>query len=283
MRRALGLLAAALLLPAPARPAERTGSFRSESLGRDVAYSVQLPPSYDKSDAARYPVLYVLNGLFESEAFWHERGLDRILEGLWAEGAVPELVVVAVDGGNSFFVNSPSGRYEDLVTRDTLAWAEGALRIRPGRESRALLGVSMGGYAALRIALSQPELFGAVAAHSAMLLEAIPRPEDGARRWHMDAFHRVFGDPIDPALWASSDPLAWARRADPARTPRLYFDCGAQDRFGLYAGNTELHRRLQARGVPHEFSLQPGDHGYEYVRSVLPRSLAFLGRFLAGR
>jgi S-formylglutathione hydrolase FrmB len=99
----------------------------------------------------------------------------------------------------------------------------------------------------------------------------------------MDAFQRVFGDPIDPALWRQSDPLWWAERAEPGTHPRLYFDCGAEDRYGLFAGNQALHRRLYARGVPHDFSLQPGDHGYEYVRSVLPRSLAFLARAFAGK
>jgi S-formylglutathione hydrolase FrmB len=96
----------------------------------------------------------------------------------------------------------------------------------------------------------------------------------------MAAFHSAFGDPIDPALWASTDPLALAERVDPRRAPALYFDCGAQDRYGLFAGNEDLHRRLSARGVAHEFHLSPGDHGYDFVRSVIGQSLTFLGRAL---
>ena len=94
----------------------------------------------------------------------------------------------------------------------------------------------------------------------------------------MDAFRRAFGDPIDAALWAASDPLALAPRADPAAAPALAFDCGAQDRFGLFEGNQALHRLLDSRGYPHEFALPPGDHGYEYVGTVLPGSLRFLAR-----
>lgn len=280
MRRALTILL--FLLPAASWAELRETSFESKNLGRAVACTIQLPPSYATSKT-RYPVVYVLHGLFESEAAWRSRGLDRILEELWAKGAVPELVLVAVDGGNSFFVNSPTGRYEDLVTQDAVAFAERELRVIPGREARGLLGVSMGGYAALRIGLAHPEAFGAVASHSAMLLTAIPRAEDGAGRWQMDAFHRIFGDPIDPKLWQDADPLTWAARAEAAAAPRLYFDCGDRDRYGLFAGNEALHRRLEARGVAHEFSLQPGDHGYEYVRTVLPRSLAFLGHAIASR
>jgi S-formylglutathione hydrolase FrmB len=99
----------------------------------------------------------------------------------------------------------------------------------------------------------------------------------------MAAFQRAFGNPIDAALWTAADPLALAEKADPKRTPALSFDCGAQDRYGLAAGNEELHRRLAARGVPHEFALPPGDHGYEYVLSVLDKGLRFLGGTIKAR
>jgi S-formylglutathione hydrolase FrmB len=144
----------------------------------------------------------------------------------------------------------------------------------------------MGGYGALRIGLRPGAPFAAVATHSAMLLDKPPTREDGAGRGHMAAFNRVFGDPIDTGLWSAADPLALAEKADPKAAPALYFDCGSEDDFGLFKGNRLLHEKLEARGVKHEFGLYPGDHGYEYVRSVLARSLRFLGAALkpgAGR
>ena len=280
MTRAAAALAAVLFGVLPAGAEVRYSTFRSAALGRDVAYAVQLPPSYGTGDR-RYPVLHVLHGLFEGPDFWEQRGLPRILEELWRSGDIPEMIVVAVDGDNSFFVNGPLGAYEDLVTRDAPAHVEATYRTLAGREGRALLGVSMGGYAALRIALSHPEAYRAVAAHSAMVLESVPTAAAGAGRWHMAAFNHAFGDPIDAGLWAANDPLALVVRADPARTPALYFDCGSSDRYGLFRGNEDLHRRLQARGVAHEFALRPGDHGYDFVRSALGYSLRFLGGALS--
>ncbi len=170
-----------LLLVLAASPlAAEVRSFRSPSLAKDVSYTLDLPPSY--SQGGSFPVLYVLHGLFETHQFWEKRGLSGILHGLWDRRELPEFVVVAVDGENSFFVNGPLGRYEDLVTRDVVAHVESAYRVIPGRGGRALLGVSMGGYAALRIALAHPEVFQAVATHSAMLLASIPTPEAGAGR-----------------------------------------------------------------------------------------------------
>jgi len=269
-----------VLVAAPAARAElRNDSFHSASLGREVAYVVDLPDSYADGER-RYPVVYALHGLFESPAFWERRGLATILHQLRERGAVPEFLVVAVDGDNSFFVNGREGAYEDLVTKDLIAHVEASYRVVPGRQARALWGVSMGGYGALRIAFAHPGLFAAVATHSAMLLEKPPTVADGAGRWQMAAFGRVFGDPIDPALWSASDPLALAARVDARSAPAIYFDCGSEDRFGLATGNRDLDARLTARGVAHRFALHPGDHGYEYVRSVLDKSLGFIAGVL---
>lgn len=273
-------LAVALLLLAGTASAEvREGTFHSASLGQDVAYAVWLPASY-AAGGGPYPVLYLLHGLFEGPDFWERRGLEPILEQAEARGEMPEVVVVAVDGGDSFFVNGPEGRYEDLATRDIVNYVESSFRVVPGRKGRVLLGVSMGGYGALRIAFEHPRAFAAVATHSAMLLEEMPTLAEGAGRWQMRAFHHAFGDPMDAALWRAADPLGLARRVDPAAVPPLYFDCGSEDRYGLYAGNQALDRILTERRIPHEFALHPGDHGYAYVRSVLPLSLRFLGKVL---
>ena len=277
---------AALLLSATAAQtgAEvRPGSFRSIALGREVSYVVDLPPSYDTSPDRRYPVVYALHGLFEGPDFWQQRGLAAIAERVRGSGVLPELLVVAVDGGNSFFVDGRAGRYQEMVTKDLIAHVEASYRVVPGRAARAVLGVSMGGYAALHIALAQPELFAAVATHSAMLLARVPSAEQGAGRWQMTAFHAVFGDPIDPGLWSQNDPLAWARKVEAKGAPALYFDCGADDRYGLASGHRELHRILEERHVPHTFELPPGDHGYAFVRSRIETSLVFLGRALGGR
>jgi S-formylglutathione hydrolase FrmB len=279
MSRSAALLTLCLL--APSAEAElRSTSFASKALGRDVSALVQLPPSYAKFPGRRFPYVIALHGLFESPGFWERRGLAPLLDRLWAEGRLPEFVLVAVDGGNSFFVNAPGGRFEDLVTQDALAWVETTWRVHKGREARGLWGVSMGGYAALRIAFTRPEAFFAVATHSAMLLDAIPTREQGAGRWQMEAFRGVFGEPIDTALWTANDPLKLASRATPGPAPALRFDCGAQDRYGLAKGNEALHRALEARGVRHEFALPPGDHGYEYVLSVAEAGLRFLASAL---
>lgn len=274
-RRALAL--AVLLVAARSAPAEvRYASFESGSVARSVAYAVELPPSYATSDQA-YPVLYFLHGLFENHTFWEKRGLSGVLHDVRSRGEIPELIVVSIDGGNSLFINSALGGFEDLFVQDLIGHVEATYRVIPARHGRALLGFSTGGHAALRVALKRPDVFQAVAAHSAMLLERIPADEEGLGLGYMTAFRRALGSPINPGLWAANNPLTWADRAG-QRTPALYFDCGSEDRYGVFQGNRALHARLEQRKVPHQFSLYPGDHDYGYLKSVLDKSL----RFVAG-
>jgi len=255
-------------------------TFDSKAIGGPVGLSVYLPPGYEAS-SARYPVIYALHGMFENATFWERRGLKAAYEDLVKAGIAPVAIVVAVDGGNSLFVNSPKGSYLDLVTRDLVEYMDKTYRTLAKREARALLGVSMGGYGALSIAFSAPQAFGAVATHSAMLLSEIPTPEAGARGGQMRAFTGVFGEPVDVAMWKSKDPLELAKSAETKGLPPLYFDCGSSDRYGLLVGNQALHKTLESRKVPHEFGIYPGDHGYDFVRSVFARSLAFLKERLA--
>ena len=88
---------------------------------------------------------------------------------------------------------------------------------------------------------------------------------------------------VNPAVWKADDPLELAKTARAGVVPALYFDCGGQDRYGLFAGNEALHKTLEARGVEHQFFISPGDHGYEFVKSVFARSLGFLKSHLAPR
>jgi S-formylglutathione hydrolase FrmB len=132
------------------------------------------------------------------------------------------------------------------------------------------------------LAFSHPNLFGAVSAHSAVLLEKLPII--AFRGTHQFAvqrnFGKVFGAPLDRAFWYRDSPLILARTADLSRL-RIYFDCGSADDFGFNAGAQALHDLLVSRGIPHEFHLYPGGHNWSYFTTHLPASLEFHARAFA--
>ena len=273
-----------------------TDRFDSEALGRRVPYGIYLPKSYDEkgNQDKRYPLVVWLHGMFEDHKRFERRGGMRILDELVGADGFPETVFVTAEGSmNSFYINGvSSGKWQDCIAVDLVAHLEDEYRIARGRGQRALMGVSMGGYGALKIALRNPGLFGVVAAHSAALLpldrdqldERFPwlRKYGGGQR----ALGKIFGDPFDADKWRAENLLTIAGDLDPreVRGLRVYMDCGDRDRYGFQGPNEELHALLEKRKIPHTWRLVPGgNHGWRsgYNQAALPHSLAFVAASLA--
>ncbi|MGH9677753.1 MAG: alpha/beta hydrolase, partial [Candidatus Acidiferrum sp.] len=185
-----------------------------------------------------------------------------------------------------FYINSRDGkeRYEDFFLQEFLPYIEQHYRVRPGRANRAITGISMGGYGALHLAFRHPQLFAAVSAQSAALIDKLPAFLSGdgnaAASGRVLAPGRgrilggVFGDPPDLAFWNSNSPLTLARSSSLSGL-KIYFDCGSEDDFGFDAGATALDKILRSRAIPHEFHLYPGRHDWFYFSSHLDASLSF--------
>src|SRR5712691_12672613 len=104
----------ALLVASGAFAQERADcrAFRSAILGSSVRYCVFLPPSYSSPDAKarRYPVLYLLHGLGGNEREIALSGEWTLLQDLRRDHKAGDFLVVAPDGGATFYVNSRDGK-----------------------------------------------------------------------------------------------------------------------------------------------------------------------------
>ena len=270
-----------LFVGAPPQAAGRAEcrSLPSKILARPVAYCVLLPPSYDAEKASRYPVLYFLHGLGENEQALLNSGGWNLIEDLWEQKKLGEFVVAAPDAGRTFYINSGDGRvrYEDFFVHEFLPAIESRYRIRAVRRVRGVTGVSMGGYGALRLAFRYPALFGSVSAHSAALIEILPRavldaPEANSLARMLGG---TFGTPFDPAVWDRNSPFTLVKNGARPAGMKIYFDCGTEDDFGFYKGTQAFHELLVSRGIAHEFHLYPGRHDWSYFAQHFPVSLEF--------
>jgi S-formylglutathione hydrolase FrmB len=239
-----------------------------------VRYCVLLPPGFAADSARRFPIVYHLHGLGGDEQWLLNAGGWDLVEQAREQDRIGEMVIVTPDAGRTFYVNSKDGEtlYEDFFIKEFVPAIEKRYRAGGSRQARGLAGVSMGGYGALRFALKYPRLFSAVAVHSAALVENFPR--DATLMFGRN--FRAFGDPLDSAYWAETNPLTLARSASGLSQSKIYFDCGLQDDYGFDAGARRLHEILEQRGIPHEFHLYPGSHSWEYVAEHFTESLAFL-------
>ncbi len=138
---------------------------------------VYLPPSYERESERRYPVLYLLHGIFDTPEVW-ERFLDlpAILDRAMASGAVSEMIVVMPAGGNDlgggFYRNSNvAGGWGDFVRRDLVEFVDTRFRSEARRGRRAIAGHSMGGFGAIWHAMSSADVFAVAYAMSPALID----------------------------------------------------------------------------------------------------------------
>ncbi len=278
----LSLIAA---IPATAQSRIDCNALNSRILKQVVHYCVYLPAGYDAGAAqhlaARYPVLYFLHGLGDNERTLFNTGGWTLLDDLRRQRKMGDFLIVAPEGKRSFYINSADGavRYNDFFLQEFMPHVEGAYRIRPGRSGRAISGISMGGYGALRFAFAHPTLFSSVSAQSAALITESPQALDTASRTGAPlagVLGAVFGNPIDIAHWNENSPFVLAKKNGAAlKQLAIYFNCGQDDNYGFEKGAAALHEQLQKHGLKHEYHPYPGDHSLTYFLSHFDEVMAF--------
>ncbi len=234
-----------------------------------------LPPSYDKEKTRHYPVVYYLHGLGDNEQSLINAGGWNMYEDELAQKKVGEFLVVTPYGFQSFYINSYDGtfKYEDFFLREFLPAIEKKYRLKPGRASRGIMGVSMGGFGALHYAFKYPQMFISVSTHMAALQDKLPKEIGKTPGGSM--MGTIFGSPTNEAYYRANSPLhlALTAPAGSLRKMKIYFDCGDHDHYGFNLGNTQLDEVLKQRKIPHEFHLYPGGHDMQFVLEHFAASL----------
>ena len=312
MPKAILSAIAVLYAVSPQRGQVRVESFYSPALGVAKHYVVYLPPSYARGNR-RYPVAYYLHGYGGNESDWLSVAeIDRVADSVFATGA-PEMILVMPDGDDGWYTDwaeplayetcladtalalrgttyctSRQG-YATYIAHDLVAHVDSTYRTRADRRHRGIAGLSMGGYGAIALALSNPAVFGAAASHSGVLspLYLGPHPYAPPAQFHrsMDSvwaarrkgwptFRPAFG--ADTASWYARDPSHIARRLRAAGDPMpaLFVDGGTED--ALVDESRAFHAELLALGVPHQYAEWPGGHDWRYWRAHVGESLAWL-------
>ena len=243
-----------------------------------------LPAGYDAAAghaSQRYPVLYFLHGLGDNEQSLFKSGGWNLVEDLRQQHKIGDFLIVTPEAKGSFYINSADGkvRYSDFFLHEFIPYIESKYRIRRERGSRAISGISMGGYGALRFAFANPNLFSSVSAQSGALMTESPRELTAAMRSGTPLgglLGSVFGNPVNPAHWKQNDPFSLAKRNKlPIAKLAIYFNCGRDDEFSFEEGAEALDKQLQAEGIKHEFHLYPGNHRATYFLSHLGETMQF--------
>ncbi|WP_162601928.1 alpha/beta hydrolase [Occallatibacter savannae] len=226
-------------------------SFHSAGLERDVTYRVYLPAQLA---GGKLPVIYLLHGAWENYRTWSDYSQAGALA---ANGAI----LVMPDGVLSYWVNeagAPKDRYGDFLLHDLRADVEARFPARTDRAVRAIVGVSMGGFAAIEYALTRPDLFAFAGALSPAL-DAPERKFSWRRFGQSIRLRRVFGAD-GSAQRRDEDPFVLVTRADPATTPYIYITAGDQE--ALLGSVRRFAAQMERRGFAFEFHTSHGGHNW---------------------
>lgn len=211
------------------------GNLEGEAVDRDVI--VFLPPSYSKDKHRHYPVVYALHGYsIGAEQWTHEIHVPQTIEGAFALGAKQMIVVLpdskTVYGGSMYSRSQTAGDFEEFIAHGLISYIDAHYRTIPNRESRGLVGHSMGGYGALRIGMKYPNVFGSLYVMSPCCL-SVRRPDpDSTQEKALEKAVAGLKSPADaanfPFFWKAQLATAAAWSPDP-KNPPLYLDMPVKD------------------------------------------------------
>jgi S-formylglutathione hydrolase FrmB len=246
-------------------------SFHSTALNRDMLYRVALPKNI--APGAKLPVVYLLHG---GGGDYREWSNDSDVACFAEQG----LVLVMPEGGSSYYTNSrtrPEDRYEDYIVGDLIHDVESRFPVAADRSHRAAIGVSMGGFGAVKIALKHPELFAFVGGLSSAL--DVPTRLFSIKRLSQWRGHRAIFGPWNGEVQKQNDPYTLARTADPAVSPYFYLTCGDQE--GLLPANRQFAALLGKRHFAFEFHETHGGHNWNQWNPQLEACFRSLREHLA--
>lgn len=228
-------------------------TIRSEILNTTMNYSIYLPESYDGT--RKYPILYMLHGYDGNNNDW----LQDNTGGLWAGGGTlpayakefadqggMEFIIVAPDGKNLFYCDGyeHGWNYMSYFFEEFIPFIESEYAVKSDRSSRAIGGLSMGGYGSLYYGFLHPEMFCHVYACSAAT--------------------SVTGSIPDLKQMLSNASNAGTLR----NLPELTLEIGTED---MTCNNEEFVKVLDGYNVPYEYITRPGGHDWKFWNACSPK------------
>lgn len=241
-----------------------TLNFFSRVLGKQTQL-LALMPDDEKTPKGGYPVLYLLHGLSDDHTIWQRRTrLEMYLVG-------HPLIVVMPNGDRGFYTDHNEGpRYGTYLGEEIPSLIDRTLPTRKTREGRAIGGLSMGGYGALRTALAYPDTFVSAHSHSGAVMAGTMRWDKPHDRLDHREFQRIFG--ANPT-GSHHDLLHLAKSCPKKKLPALRLDCGTED--FLLNDNRTFHQKLTQLKIPHAYTEHPGEHHWDYWDLHIRSALAF--------
>jgi S-formylglutathione hydrolase FrmB len=238
-----------------------TVRLQSKLINTTLPYNIILPSDYDSSKTTRYPVLYLLHGLTGHYNDWvsHTNIADYAVD--------YGIIIVTPEGNDGWYTDSAAvatDKYESYILQELIPDVQQRYRTIEARYGRAIAGLSMGGYGAIKFGLKSPSTF--VFAGSMSGAFGVTRLTEKEIGKNFQDSIKLFGD-AGSETRLDNDLFEILKKLPPARVaslPYFYFDCGTEDAAFIFNSNREVAALMFEKKIPHEFRERPGDHSWAY-------------------
>ena len=230
----------------------------SRGANTEASYLIYLPESYQRNSTVHYPVIYWLHGGRGSqrEGAWMVEQIDKAIK----SGEMPEVIVVLVQGLPTVrYVDTKDGTrpVEQVIIKDLIPHIDSNYRTIPDRRSRAIEGMSMGGFGSLRLGFKYPELFGVVSALAPSITEMKDEPQE---------VQENFG--FDEAYYAQNSPWTIVKNEANKIKNKTKIRLLVGDEDKLLKLVTSYHQLLDSLKIEHQFEVIVGaQHRYDQIIS----------------
>lgn len=242
--------------------------------GRSELVYVFLPPDYARAIKLRYPTLYLLHGTPGAPLNFIQIGdMGAIEDRLIAERRMHPMVLVMPAGGSGYFADTewansihPGNNWETWVARDVVDAIDHRFRVAAAAGSRAIAGLSEGGYGALNIGLHHLSEFHLIESWSGYMTA--------------DNIASIFGRRTSRLRYNSPDVMVRRLRDVILRDGTyIWLYSGRSD--PLLGGNRSFAAELVRLRIPHEFLIEPGSHNWRLWRSMATSALLVASEHLS--
>jgi S-formylglutathione hydrolase FrmB len=241
----------------------------STAMHKNIKAVVVKPNDY--SPNKKFPVIYLLHGAGGKYSDWVTNPPDKQTVPRLADEY--DVIIVCPDGNvTSWYFDSPvdsTYRYETYISSELVNYIDSHYSTIKDRAGRAITGLSMGGHGALYLAFRHQDVYGACGSMSGGV-DLRPFPEN----W--DIAKRLGKYSEYPERWEANSVINLTYLLTPGRLA-ITFDCGSSDFF--YQVNKNLHEKLLERNIPHDFTVRPGGHTWEYWGNSINYQALFFSRF----
>ena len=244
-------------------------NFHSDALGMAASMDVIIPQQshtligMSTSGCGTCKTLYLLHGLSDDHTIWQRRtSIERY-------AADKNLAVVMPAAGKSWYTDMAHGdKWQTFITKEVPAVCRSMFRcMSDKREDNFVAGLSMGGYGALKMALSAPDEFAGVASFSGAI--DVANPARFGPRWQ-----DIFGN-CSEIEGSKNDVYALIKEAAESGKPlpKIYLWCGLQD--GLIRDSRRAKALFEEYGYELSYSETDGDHSWFYWDREIQNALRY--------